>query len=353
MFEAKLQPDPVMHCTGYFSSDTSTIGRLACCTVCCAVKTQPHFGTFTRPMNPTARPHNRHALLPVEWLMYAGSPMDHPLALQHSSQLGSSSNRHACRSRHGCNRNTTTSRQQHTRNCSTSRPTDGTSRSNIWPCFTTCSCSSGTAGGAGRWSQPARTPLMLLLFVLMLLAGPQQPLCAAAASDKPLQIAIVNQVHFHLEVVAGAMHILKQMTSAPVTIYLPAKVLKTNWYGFINWLGGREGFIWKEGKEYDGKTQYDLVWFITPERHLPWITTVSEQMKPKVALYMVHNGNLPDTDFKVLNKLAGNMPLLTLAPHVAKNISKRVTNPPEWVLPVYPYTPAAECRLSDLQVGGG
>jgi hypothetical protein len=141
------------------------------------------------------------------------------------------------------------------------------------------------------------------------------------------------------------------MTSAPVTVYLPAKVLKTNWYGFINWLGGREGFIWKEGKEYDGKTTYDLVWFITPERHIPWITTVSQQMQPKVAMYMVHNGHLPDSDFKALRTMSGKLPLLTLSPHVSKNITGKTGEvAPEWILPIFPYTPATECKLEDLQV---
>lgn len=188
-----------------------------------------------------------------------------------------------------------------------------------------------------------------LLLLSVLLVAAQQP--TAAASDKPLQIAIVNQVHFHLEVVAGAMHVCKEMTSDPVTVYLPAKVLKTNWYGFINWLGGREGFIWKEGKEYDGKTTYDLVWFITPERHIPWITTVSQQMQPKVAMYMVHNGHLPDADFKALRTMSGKLPLLTLSPHVAKNITGKTGDvAPEWILPIFPYTPAVLCQLEDLQV---
>jgi hypothetical protein len=191
--------------------------------------------------------------------------------------------------------------------------------------------------------------LPALLLLAALLSAAQQS--AAAASDKPLQIAVVNQVHFHLEVVAGAMHLCKQMTSAPVTVYLPAKVLKTNWYGFINWLGGKEGFIWKEGKEYDGKTAYDLVWFITPERHIPWVQTVSQQMKPQVAMYMVHNGHLPDSDFKALHTMSGKLPLLTLSPHVAKNITGKTGDvPPEWILPIFPYQPAMQCALADLQV---
>lgn len=174
----------------------------------------------------------------------------------------------------------------------------------------------------------------------------------AQSADTPLRFAIVNQVHFHLEVVAGAMHVLKGMTSDPVTIYLPAKVLSTGWYGFTNWLGKKEGFIWKECKEYDGVTTYDLVWFISPEYHIPWVQQISQQMKPKVAMYMVHNGHIPDTDFNKIKAISGKFPLITLSPHVAKNISSRAApTEPQWILPIYPYQPANTCTLADIQVG--
>eukprot|EP00878_Enallax_costatus_P027190 GHUV01029251.1.p1 GENE.GHUV01029251.1~~GHUV01029251.1.p1 ORF type:complete len:273 (+),score=50.88 GHUV01029251.1:233-1051(+) len=187
------------------------------------------------------------------------------------------------------------------------------------------------------------------LLVSLLLVGLQQQ---AQAADRPLQFAIVNQVHFHLEVVAGAMHVLKGMTSAPVTIYLPAKVLKTGWYGFTTWLGNKEGFLWKECKEYDGVTTYDLVWFISPEYHIPWVQQVSQQMKPKVAMYMVHNGHIPAADFNRIKAMSGRFPLITLSPHVAKNISaKAAPIDPQWVLPIYPYSPANTCSLADIQAG--
>eukprot|EP00879_Flechtneria_rotunda_P019704 GHRR01020705.1.p1 GENE.GHRR01020705.1~~GHRR01020705.1.p1 ORF type:complete len:222 (+),score=62.43 GHRR01020705.1:167-832(+) len=194
-----------------------------------------------------------------------------------------------------------------------------------------------------QWQLRAAALLLALLCVL------QQHGCSA--SDAPLQLAVVNQVHFHLEVVAGAMHLLKHLTSAPVTIYLPAKVLKTNWYGFTSWLGGREGFIWKECKEYDGATTYDLVWFISPEYHIPWVAATAKQMQPKVAMYMVHNGHIPDADFNRIKAWSPDFPLLTLAPHVAKYISNRTGSvEPQWILPIYPYQPANACALADLQV---
>lgn len=175
-------------------------------------------------------------------------------------------------------------------------------------------------------------------------------LAGDASSTRPLRLAIVNQVHFHLEVVAGAMHILKDYTTEPVDVYLPAKVVKTNWYGFFSWMGNNKSIRFKECKEYDGVTTYDLVWFISPEYHLPYIETTSKQMKPKVALYMVHNGHIKDADFKRIQALSPQLPLLSLAPHVAHYISNRTSQPTDWILPIYPFMPAKKCGLDDMQV---
>lgn len=204
----------------------------------------------------------------------------------------------------------------------------------------------GQVAPATTMGSQQRAAAAALLLPLLLCSIAQQ-----ANSAEPLRMAIVNQVHFHLEVVAGAMHILKTLTSAPVTVYLPAKVMKTNWYGFRSWLGDKEGFIWKDCKEYDGTTTYDFVWFITPERDTSWVASVAEQMKPKLALYYVHNGHIPDADLKAIKELSGKMPLLTLSPHVSKNISEKAAPiEPVWVLPIFPYQPASTCTLQDLQV---
>eukprot|EP00882_Tetradesmus_deserticola_P011348 GHRQ01012006.1.p1 GENE.GHRQ01012006.1~~GHRQ01012006.1.p1 ORF type:complete len:210 (+),score=43.33 GHRQ01012006.1:43-672(+) len=194
----------------------------------------------------------------------------------------------------------------------------------------------------------AAARLLILPLVLLLCSTVQH-----VSADASLKIAIVNQVHFHLEVVAGAMHVLKPLTSGTVTVFLPAKVLKTNWYGFRNWLADKEGFEWKDSKDYDGTTTYDLVLFISPEYHTSWVAQITEQMKPKVALYYVHNGHIPDADFSKLKALSPKFPLLTLSPHVAKNISARAAPmEPQWLLPIFPYAPASVCSLADVQVIG-
>jgi hypothetical protein len=74
-----------------------------------------------------------------------------------------------------------------------------------------------------------------------------------AAGPLPLKLAIYNQVSYHLHVVAGAMRVLQALTSAPVTVFLTSKVIQQNWYGFVDWLGREEGFVWKELQEYDGE----------------------------------------------------------------------------------------------------
>jgi hypothetical protein len=170
-------------------------------------------------------------------------------------------------------------------------------------------------------------------------------------AGEPLQLAIVNQVFFHLEVVAGAMHVLRDFSSAPLTVYLHEKVMNTDWYGFKSWMGTQQGVVWKDCKDYDGKKQYDVVWFVSPEYHLPWVAARVAEMKPKVALQMVHNGHIKDEDMQKVLKLTSGSTVYTLAPHVAKYITNRTKAPTEWILPIFPYTPANVCALADLQVG--
>lgn len=86
-------------------------------------------------------------------------------------------------------------------------------------------------------------------------AVPNQALGGPPGS-RPLRLAIYNQVNYHLHVVAGAMRVLQPLSSAPVTVFLTSKVLRHNQYGFMDWLGGQAGFVWKELEDYAGE-QYE------------------------------------------------------------------------------------------------
>lgn len=197
----------------------------------------------------------------------------------------------------------------------------------------------------------------------------QQQQYAAAASigaanglpTRPLRLAIFNQVSIHLHVVAGAMHVLRPFSSAAVTVFLPAQVLQGNLYGFMDtgWLGSMEGYIWQDIQQFDQAERFDLIWFISPEWDTKYISSVAQQMNPKVALYYVHNGHMPDQDFETIKGLSPELPLLTMAPHVAEYVSTRLqenssraaaAHEAEWVLPIFPYQPADPCTQHQAQV---
>ncbi|WIA10164.1 hypothetical protein OEZ85_010368 [Tetradesmus obliquus] len=186
---------------------------------------------------------------------------------------------------------------------------------------------------------------------------------------RPLRLAIFNQVNIHLHVVAGAMHVLRPLTSAAVTVFLPAAVLEGNLYGFMDkgWIGSMEGFIWRDVKQFDQEEKFDLVWFISPEWDAKYISSVAKQMDPKMALYYVHNGHMPDEDFDVLKRLSPELPLLTMAPHVAQYVASRLqenssstaaaaapaAHEAEWVLPIFPYQPAVPCTQQQTEGSEG
>jgi hypothetical protein len=206
----------------------------------------------------------------------------------------------------------------------------------------------------------------------------QQQQHAAAASirsaafglpTRPLRIAIFNQVTIHLHVVAGAMHVLRPLTSAPVAVFLPAQVLKGNLYGFMDkgWIGSSEGFLWRDVQQFDQEERFDLVWFISPEWDTKYIKDVAQQMNPRMALYYVHNGHMPAEDFDILKGLSPDLPLLTMAPHVAQYVRRRLQEnssstagvaaaaaaaacDAEWVLPIFPYQPAEPCTQQHAEV---
>lgn len=73
----------------------------------------------------------------------------------------------------------------------------------------------------------------------------------ATSSSRPLQLAIYNQVDFHLHVVAGAMRVLRPLTSSRVTVFVSTRVLQEDAYGFMSWLGQEPGFCFRDCAEYD------------------------------------------------------------------------------------------------------
>jgi hypothetical protein len=76
----------------------------------------------------------------------------------------------------------------------------------------------------------------------------------ADAQQRPLRLAIINQVSFHLHVVSGAMRVLRALSSAPVTVWVSTPVLKNCW-GFCEAMAREPGFVWRDCAELDLATQ--------------------------------------------------------------------------------------------------
>lgn len=186
--------------------------------------------------------------------------------------------------------------------------------------------------------------------VLLLVAT---ALTAAPAAGAPLQLAIVNQVKFHLEVVAGAMNVLRNFSSEPVTVYLHEDSIQVDHLGFQPWMASQEGVVWKAFKDYNSTKTYDLVWFISPEYDVKDIKKAYSSMKPKVALFMVHNGHVKEDNLNQLLSMTSGGPVYTLGPHVAQYITNRTKSQAEWLLPIMPYKPFQPCHLEDMQARGG
>jgi hypothetical protein len=192
-----------------------------------------------------------------------------------------------------------------------------------------------------------RTSMLVMLVATIMVPT------AAPAAGAPLQLAIVNQVRYHLEVVAGALNVLRDFSSAPVTVYLHEDSIQLDQLGFKPWMASQEGVVWKAFKDYRNSSTYDLVWFISPEYHLSDIQKAYSKMKPKAALVMVHNGHVKDENLTKLQEMTTGGPIYTLGPHVAKYISNRTQSPVEWLLPIMPYKPFQPCLLEDMQARGG
>jgi hypothetical protein len=190
-----------------------------------------------------------------------------------------------------------------------------------------------------------RTSMLVMLVATMLTAAP--------AAGAPLQLAIVIQEKFHLEVVAGALNVLRDFSSAPVTVYLHEDSIQLDHLGFQPWMASQEGVVWKAFNDYRNSSTYDLVWFISPEYHVPQIQKAYSAMKPKAALVMVHNGHVKVENLTKLQEMTSGGPIYTLGPHVAKYISNRTKAPAEWLLPIMPYKPFQPCLLKDMQAREG
>lgn len=189
---------------------------------------------------------------------------------------------------------------------------------------------------------------MATLSILLSLVVVVSKLCFTMGTEgaPPQRIALVNQEHFHYEIVGGLLHVLRSYYKGDVDVYLNKLSFNdegnsTVWLKSIN-----PDIEVKDYRFYVGST-YDAVVFISPEYNLPYVDRFIKATRPYSGISIIHNG-----DFKRLALLSERLPsmrFMTLSPHVAKCLTDNKTNiEVDWMLPIYPTVLKSPCTHDNV-----
>lgn len=183
-----------------------------------------------------------------------------------------------------------------------------------------------------------------LYHICLLLASLVSPSVATTP-----RVAIVNEKAFHLEVLAGFVHILREYEDSTTVYMHQLNFHGRAWdFGFLDFLGRTRCKV--RVLPSVEIPEFDIVVFVSPEYRVEYVREFIERTQPKLVFFMVHNGDaerLPE-----LATLHSNAHLLTLAPHVAKYVSNRLTGSNttvNWMLPTKPLVPAQPCDQNSLR----
>ena len=197
-----------------------------------------------------------------------------------------------------------------------------------------------------RWRDVQGATALLLL----LASWTGCPLHTAASSPgkskSSPRIAIVSERAFHLEVLAGYIHILEHY-AATTTVFMhplnfPDRALD---FGFIEFMSDEfTGDV--RGLPALGMPPFDVVIFISPEYRVNYAKEFVARAKPQLVILVVHNGDAETvSDLRTVHK---NAVLVTLAPHVAKFVSDRLKYQVDWMLPLRALKPINVCNDANL-----
>ena len=104
------------------------------------------------------------------------------------------------------------------------------------------------------------------------------------------RIAIVSEKAFHLEVLAGFMHILEPYADSTTVYMHPLNFAGRPFdYGFATFVAGFKGQM--RGLPSISMPRFDLIIFISPEYRVSYVRDFILRAKPAAVLFMVHNGD--------------------------------------------------------------
>lgn len=164
------------------------------------------------------------------------------------------------------------------------------------------------------------------------------------------RVAIVNDVPWHYEIVAGFLHVLSQdLGPQYLDVYLDDQTIDQNPVG--SWdLFKEYPANYKRISNVSGYTPADAVITISPEYNLDQNKAFVKKVKPKQVLVMVHNGEDVFAPLEDIREMHPNVTLVTLAPHVANFVTKRLNVSVGWMLPIHPFRPTVRCTVSNTVI---
>jgi hypothetical protein len=170
-------------------------------------------------------------------------------------------------------------------------------------------------------------------------------------SSGGINIAIVNEKSYHLEIVAGFLHTLGQFANT-TTLYLHGenRPHHSRDYGFLQMIAHWEGklkFLPTIPRNLYLEKAYDVAVFISPEYNVEMVKTFLSKSKTKVAVLVVHNADQPTV--LELPKVHHNAHVVTLSPHVQKTLKTRTGIDAVWMLPIFPVKPAFPCYIVNMR----
>jgi hypothetical protein len=177
----------------------------------------------------------------------------------------------------------------------------------------------------------------------------------AAPPPRNLSVAVVNHAPYHLEVVAGLLHALKQVPRVQKVVWyqsgqgagsgmpravgetLPAREIVSR-SGFDALLGADEmSRVEFRDAWHDKPSSHDFAIFVSPEYFVEGTKAWVDGAKPSAVMMLFHNGDNPSV--QRLAPLHPRLHFVALSPHVAgcATAAQHLTPTPGWMMPVRPF----------------
>lgn len=162
-----------------------------------------------------------------------------------------------------------------------------------------------------------------------------------------VKVAVVNDVLFHFEVVAGILSALSDFSSS-LDVYLHPQVFSENVLGSYDLVRQyKASYKTINGTDFQ---QADLLVLVSPEYDTARNRELVRLLRPSTVLAFIHNGDSPH--LPNITSLHAHTHLITLSPHVSGYVSARMNRTVNWLMPFHEFKAEAPCTAKHICQSG-